>query len=200
MNKKLYRDEYHRVFGGVCSGLAEYFDVDVVVVRLLFVFTFFAGGVGFIPYLILWIVLPKRGYMYNRFNNPTVDYTVPPQQPGAPYNAPQPNTFSGPYGNFSQGFEPMPQRKSNAGVIIGMVLIALGGIILIDEYNLIPDFDFERIWPVILVIVGGALIATGQRKEPWEKADWKNENIKEATPPPATDATSGSDNTTTVEP
>jgi hypothetical protein len=174
--------------------------MDVVVVRLLFVFTFFMAGVGFIPYLILWIVLPKKGYMYNNFNNPTVDYTVPPQQPGAPYNAPQGNTFSGPYGNFQQGFEPVPRRKSNAGVIVGMVLIVLGGIILIDEYDIIPDFDFERIWPVILVVVGGALIASGQRKEPWEKTDWKNTDNKETTTQTATDTTSASDNTTTVEP
>ena len=70
MNKKLYRDEYHKVLGGVCSGLAEYFDMDVTVVRLLFAFTFFIMGVGFIPYIILWIVLPKKGYIFNNFNNP----------------------------------------------------------------------------------------------------------------------------------
>jgi len=49
MNKKLYRDEYHRVLGGVCSGLAEYFDMDVTVVRLLFAFTVIIMGVGVIP-------------------------------------------------------------------------------------------------------------------------------------------------------
>ncbi len=95
MNKKLYRDEYHKVLGGVCSGLAEYFEMDVTVVRLLFAFTFFIMGVGFIPYIILWIVLPKKGYLYNNYNNPTVDYTVPPQQPADQSGQPQqgnPNT------------------------------------------------------------------------------------------------------------
>ena len=179
MNKKLYRDEYHRVFGGVCSGLAEYFEMDVVVVRLLYVFTCFMAGVGFIPYVILWIVLPKKGFMHNRFNDPTVDYTVPPPPPGAPFNSAQGNAFGGSFGNFSHGFEPMPRKKSNAGVIVGVVLIMLGAIILIDEYDIIPDFDFGRIWPVMLVVVGGALIAAGQRKQPWEKDDWKNENNKE---------------------
>jgi phage shock protein C len=97
MNKKLYRDEYHKVFGGVCSGLAEYFDMDVTVMRLLFAFTFFIMGVGFGTYIILWIVLPKKGYLYNNYNNTTVDYTIPPQQPSDQFNSPQPtgNPFGG---------------------------------------------------------------------------------------------------------
>jgi len=200
MNKKLYRDEYHKVFGGVCSGLAEYFEMDVVVVRLLFVFTFLIMGVGFIPYVVLWIVLPKKGYIYNNFNNPTVDYTVPPQQPGGQFNTPptQPaNAFGDNVYGFPQGFNPPPRQRSNAGVIIGLVLIVLGAAILIDEYDIIPDFDFERIWPVILVVIGGALIASGQRKHPWDKADWRNIGNKEAS---ATDAQPASDNNTTVEP
>jgi phage shock protein C len=194
MNKKLYRDEYHKVFGGVCSGLAEYFEMDVVVVRLLFAFTFLIMGVGFIPYIVLWIVLPKKGYIYNNFNNPTVDYTVPPQQAGGQFTTPPPqqgNTFGNtPYSDFPNGFNPPPRQRSNAGVIVGIVLIILGAAILIDEYDIFPDWDFERVWPVILVIVGGALIASGQRRNPWDKTDWKNDSPKE-TPitnePPAND-------------
>jgi phage shock protein PspC (stress-responsive transcriptional regulator) len=203
MNKKLYRDEYHKVFGGVCSGLAEYFDMDVVVVRLLFAFTFLIMGVGFIPYIVLWIVLPKKGYIYNNFNNPTVDYTVPPPTPpGGQFNTPPPqpeNTFgNNPYSDF-----PPPRQRSNAGVIIGLVLIVLGAAILVDEYDIIPDFDFERIWPVILVIVGGALIASGQRKHPWEKADSKSSYNKETSAtanPQANDIPPATDNNTTIEP
>jgi phage shock protein C len=195
MNKKLYRDEYHKVFGGVCSGLAEYFEMDVVVVRLLFVFTFLIMGVGFIPYVVLWIVLPKKGYIYNNFNNPTVDYTVPPQQPGGQFNT-TPTQPGNAFGDNAYGFPP-PRQRSNAGVIIGLVLIVLGAAILIDEYDIIPDFDFERIWPVILVVIGGALIASGQRKHPWDKADWRNIDNKETS---ATDAPPASDNNTTVEP
>ena len=52
--KRLYRDENHKVIGGVCSGLANYFGIDVVVVRVIFVILAFAGGLSIIPYLILW--------------------------------------------------------------------------------------------------------------------------------------------------
>lgn len=58
--RRLYRDPDHRVFGGVASGLASYFGIDVVVFRLLFVLFFFLGyGFAFLLYIILWIVVPK---------------------------------------------------------------------------------------------------------------------------------------------
>lgn len=194
MNKKLYRDEYHKVFGGVCSGLAEYFDMDVTVVRLLFAFTFFIMGVGFIPYIILWIVLPRKGYNYPGYNNPTVDYTVPPQQPPDPFYTPPfetENSFTG----SQYGFPPPVRQKSNAGIIIGLVLIMIGAAILADEYNIIPDFEWDKLWPFVLVIVGGALIASGQKKHPWENHGWKKTSTNED---PVSDNPLAGDGTTNV--
>ncbi len=176
MNKKLYRDEYHKVLGGVCSGLAEYFEMDVTIVRLLFAFTFFIMGFGLIPYIVLWIVLPRKDYTFNNpnFNNPTVDYTVPPQP--NPFTTPsqQPgDTFGNTtYNSSAPGYTPFgiqPKPRSNAGVIFGVVLIVLGGIILVDEFDIIPDFDFGRLWPLILLAVGATLIVSGQKKHPWDK-------------------------------
>jgi phage shock protein C len=204
MNKKLYRDEYHKVLGGVCSGLADYFEVDVTVIRLLFAFTVIIMGVGIIPYIVLWIVLPKKDYTFNsNFNNPTVDYTVPPQKPADQFTSPPPpaGTFGGspysgnPFGGNPTGYVP-PKQKSNAGVIVGVVLIILGAAILIDEYDLIPDFDFERLWPAVLVLVGGALIASGQKRAPWDKQESQNPEKKEET---TTDNSAATDNTSTVE-
>ncbi len=56
--KKLYRNPDDRVLGGVGSGLAAYFNVDVIWIRLGFVGLIFAGGSGFVLYLILWIITP----------------------------------------------------------------------------------------------------------------------------------------------
>ena len=56
--KKLYRDTDHNVIGGVASGLACYFDVDVLVIRILFVFLFLFGSFGGWIYIILWIAVP----------------------------------------------------------------------------------------------------------------------------------------------
>lgn len=56
--RRLYRNPYDKVLGGVCSGLASYFDVDPVVVRLIFALLAFGVGVGFLAYIIAWIVIP----------------------------------------------------------------------------------------------------------------------------------------------
>lgn len=57
--KKFYRNPDNQVVGGVASGLATYFGLDIAVVRLLFVLGIFLFGTGFITYIILWIVSPK---------------------------------------------------------------------------------------------------------------------------------------------
>jgi len=57
--KKLYRDIDHIILGGVCSGLAEYLNLSRLLVRFLWVLVSFLYGLGFIAYIILWIILPK---------------------------------------------------------------------------------------------------------------------------------------------
>lgn len=55
--KRLYRDPENKVFGGVCGGLGIYFDIDPVLLRVIFAILLIAGF-GFLFYLILWIVVP----------------------------------------------------------------------------------------------------------------------------------------------
>jgi phage shock protein PspC (stress-responsive transcriptional regulator) len=57
--RRVYRDGENRVIGGVCSGIANYFDIDSVWIRLGLVVCFFLAGSGFLLYLILWITLPE---------------------------------------------------------------------------------------------------------------------------------------------
>lgn len=56
--KKFYRDSDSKYIGGVCSGLAIYFDIDVMLVRIIFLVLLLAGTAGFWAYVILWIVAP----------------------------------------------------------------------------------------------------------------------------------------------
>lgn len=56
--KRLYRDTVNKSIGGVCSGLAIYFGIDTLLVRILFVIAFFLGSSGFWIYVILWIAVP----------------------------------------------------------------------------------------------------------------------------------------------
>jgi len=60
MKKKLYRSRESRVIGGVCGGIGEYFEIDPVIVRLVFLILFFVFGVGLITYIIAWIIIPDK--------------------------------------------------------------------------------------------------------------------------------------------
>lgn len=56
---RLFRDPENGIIGGVCSGLSAYFEMDVVLVRFIWIVFFFAGGIGFLPYLLMWLIVPK---------------------------------------------------------------------------------------------------------------------------------------------
>ena len=59
--KRLYRSRTDRKIAGVCGGIAEYFNIDPVIVRVIAVLLLLPGGLpGFIPYIILWIVVPEK--------------------------------------------------------------------------------------------------------------------------------------------
>ena len=57
--KKLYRSKTDSKIAGICSGIGDYFEIDTVIIRLLFLLGFFLGG-GLIVYIIGWIVIPLK--------------------------------------------------------------------------------------------------------------------------------------------
>ena len=59
--KTLYRDTDNRMLGGVASGLAEYMNWDVTLVRLSFVFCLFAVQGSVLAYILAWIIVPSKG-------------------------------------------------------------------------------------------------------------------------------------------
>lgn len=59
--KRLVRPKKGRVVAGVCLGLANYFNIDVTIVRIVWIILLFPGGLpGLIPYILLWIVVPSE--------------------------------------------------------------------------------------------------------------------------------------------
>ena len=59
-NKVFRRNVFDKVIGGVCSGLADYFEIDVALIRAIFAASFFFAGVGGGLYLILWLFIPAN--------------------------------------------------------------------------------------------------------------------------------------------
>ena len=58
--KRLYRSREERMISGVCGGIAEYFEMDPTIIRLIFVLLAMAGGPGLIAYIILAIIIPEK--------------------------------------------------------------------------------------------------------------------------------------------
>ncbi|CCY66393.1 PspC domain-containing protein [Marseilla massiliensis] len=58
--KRYYRSSTDRIIGGVCGGIAEYFNIDPLLVRLVFAILFFGYGTGLLAYILIWILAPKR--------------------------------------------------------------------------------------------------------------------------------------------
>ena len=58
--RKLYRSKTNRQLAGVCGGLAQYFNLDVTLVRVLFVLLAVLGGSGLVLYIAMWIIVPQE--------------------------------------------------------------------------------------------------------------------------------------------
>ncbi|MCK7537548.1 MAG: PspC domain-containing protein [Marinilabiliales bacterium] len=56
-SRRMYRDPDNRVLGGVCSGMAAYFNIDPIIIRVLFLVLLFAWGVAGIMYIVLWALV-----------------------------------------------------------------------------------------------------------------------------------------------
>lgn len=141
MNKRLYRSQRNKVFGGVCGGLGEYFEVDPVLIRVLFVFLTFFHGSGIILYLLLLIILPKEPLILNEdISQSMFDENTKTE-------------------NFQVE---IVEKKTNTRKLFGIILLVLGIVLLLD--NLIPTFDFEIIFPLILIGAGLFLIIESFRK------------------------------------
>ncbi len=57
--KKLYRSQTNKVVAGVCGGIGEYFNIDPVIPRIIFLLVALPGGISILVYFIFWLLVPK---------------------------------------------------------------------------------------------------------------------------------------------
>lgn len=141
--KRLYRSRINSIFGGVCGGLGDYFNLDPVIIRALFAIAFFAGGGGLLVYIVLWIVTPLQPIPFG----------------GSAAQTEQ--TKSGDEAN-STSFTQEKNTKSNGSLWAGLILIAVGSIFLVDRF--LSQIRLGDFWPLILVAVGAVLIVNSFQK------------------------------------
>ncbi len=142
MEKKLFRSTQNKVVAGICGGLAEYFDIDPVIVRVIFVVATFGWGFSILAYFILWIIVPVNRMPF----------------PSEKAEALEMNDETGSFTeslNYQKNYI-QSKGTSNGKIAFGVVLIVIGLIALLN--NLIPEIEFKYVFPIILIIIGIAIL------------------------------------------
>ncbi|CAG0936275.1 hypothetical protein TFLX_05143 [Thermoflexales bacterium] len=153
-NQRLYRSTSDRTIAGVCGGLGKYFNVDPTIVRLLFLLLLFLGGSAIPLYIVLWIIVPdeqQRGASAQEV-----------LQANAQELTRSARDFGQSVGQAMGSSGAAAQSAARNGpVIFAVILIFLGIWFLLQ--NLL-NIDLGQLWPVILIILGLALLIPALRK------------------------------------
>jgi phage shock protein PspC (stress-responsive transcriptional regulator) len=135
-NKRLYRSSNNRVVFGVAGGLGEYFNIDPIIFRILFVALVLGGGFGLIAYLLL-------------------AFFVPSEPRGASGTAAADSTD---FGQRARGLG-RELEQAVAGIegrrgTLGLVIILIGLFLLLNQVSPWPIFSWGIIWAVVIMLIG----------------------------------------------
>lgn len=170
--KQIVRSRSNRVILGVAGGLAEYFDIDATIIRLIFVVIGLVQPAIIFAYFIGALVIPERP-AYPPASRSTID-VKPNQSAAASDHAPTDSEIdreleemarnsaaaAGAASHAGDGTNDRPVQtgadRNRTNLILGAGLAALGGILLFREF--IPWFDLSRFWPVLVIALGGLIV------------------------------------------
>ena len=136
---RLHRSNSDRMIAGVARGLAEYFDVDVTLVRAGWVvLCFVTFGMALLGYLILAIVMPKDGATDSQTSGASTEETATPSEETS----------------LRRPVAPSRRRRRD---LLAMVLIGIGALVLITSQGWVP-LNWGLIWPLVFIAIGVTLI------------------------------------------
>jgi phage shock protein C len=132
---RLTRSNSDKLIAGVCGGLAEYLEIDSVLVRLAFVLLFFASGIGIPIYFILWVVMPQEA-------DQSVADNVVIQK------------------NINDISETMQSNAKSLGrpATVGIILVLIGAYFLLAELGLFSWVSGAVFWPLLIIGIGVYLL------------------------------------------
>ena len=165
MRDRLYRSRTDRMLFGVAGGMADWFDLDPSLVRIVWALLILAGGVGLPLYIIAAIVIPEEPVGFSRSATASADASGPAAGgsgagaagtgAGAAGSAADPDADR--YARRQARRAARAERLGNGGgaIVFGLILIALGGWFLIDRYL---HIDSAIAIPGLLIVLGGVLV------------------------------------------
>ena len=145
VEKRLYRSKHNRVVAGVCGGIAEYFNIDPTIIRIIWVVVGLTYGVGILAYIIASIIIPNNKFdaSYNTWNEQSKSE------------------------DFETGFNPNDWKQEakydsdKSRNVVGIILIAVGVIFLARQ--LFSWFDLKVVLPLAFIGLGALLIFNSRR-------------------------------------
>jgi phage shock protein C len=154
MSKKLYRSRNERIIGGVCGGLGEYLNIDPVWIRLGFVLLLMTTqAFAFWVYIIMWVIIPPE----ERLSGSTT--TSSPIQDNVQEIADRARELGRDIQRGIQGNRSVSEGEDTSGpILIAVLCILLGVVLLMGRFRAFWWFSFGKMWPLLLVLLGGALL------------------------------------------
>jgi len=151
--KKLYRSKTDRIIFGICGGLGEYFEIDPLIVRILFILLSLTGGSGIVVYIILAFIMPEEGGVKAKVEKPKADKTKDADEV---------------VDETKEKAQPLVKEIKvnknwifNVRNIIGSVIILIGLNILFEQVFSFSPFawiNWGVIWALVIVIIGSKII------------------------------------------
>lgn len=167
--QRLYRNTQKSVLAGVCAGLADYFKVDVVWVRLIFVLSIFFGlaKIGFmgpIIYIVLWIVLPIKPYVL--FPKKTEEASTE-------------SSFTELDESERENDMPLQTNQETRRPTLGIILLGIGVLLLLIQLDYFHWQELRKYWPLMLIGLGISIIITSFNKRKKDDSEIAESHLNE---------------------
>jgi phage shock protein PspC (stress-responsive transcriptional regulator) len=164
MADRLYRSRSDRMAAGVAGGLAERFDADPSVIRVLWVIvSILSGGLAIIVYVAMAFIVPDADDEAGPVDEGGATGEGAPGMAGVPSTTS--TTPTGPGWVAPAPRPPRPARQGDGGrraaIVVGLVLVLVGAFLLIRQFA--PAVDLSLAWPIASVVLGVALVILSVR-------------------------------------
>jgi phage shock protein C len=165
MNRRLYRCTHDRKIAGVASGLAEYFELDPTLVRILWFVSIFFGGLGLLLYIGMAIIVPNEPFVSAPVGPSGSSAVGPDGEPVAAAPLAESVTLAPAHRHATRGGD------GRWTTFFGFALILFGAIALLDA--MLPAWEdaYRYFVPTFIIGIGVLLVANALRREPSEERE-----------------------------
>ena len=125
-SRKIYRSNKDYILWGVCAGLADYFEIDPTLVRIIFIILAFGGGAGIFIYIILALIMPTEQNRKNDYSEKEIEV---------------------------EKIERKEKKETKKVSFLGIALLVVGGLLLWNQFSPIK-IQSEIFWPTVMIALG----------------------------------------------